>query len=97
MSPSLDLPFKEGLLHMEVILLAEKASYATICIFNGTDRGALRTLYVAKVEPLLFQCLLETLRFTRIGCHFLGFAAELGTGVIWWNHGVFLLALLTAV
>jgi hypothetical protein len=97
MSPSLDLLFKKGLLHTEVILLAEKASHATLCIFNRTDGGALHMPYVMKVKPLLFQCLLETLHFTLVGHYFLGFAIELGMGIIQWNHSVSLLALPAAI
>ena len=92
MTLSLDFLLKERFLQAEVVLLAEKASHATIIVFKAANWGAF-CMHPSNVEPALLQYMLEAFCLTSLCRHFLWFSTQSSTRVIHWYHGIFLLSL----
>ena len=88
--------FEEGYLVLEIVLLAEELSHATVVILKWADWGALR-VHPANVEPVLLKCLLQALWHACLGCHFLCFPAALNSGVVHWNYCVLLFSLFPSI
>ena len=87
MSVHLNSLFKEQSLELEIILLAEEPSHATVIILKRADWGALR-VHPANVEPMLLKRLLQAFCLTCLGHHFLYFPAALNSQIIHGNYCV---------
>jgi hypothetical protein len=92
MSAHLNSLFKEQFLELEIILLAEELSHATVIIFEQKDWGAFHT-HPTDGKPMLLKCLLQALLLACLGHHFLQFPIALNSGVIHRDHSVPLLSL----
>jgi hypothetical protein len=79
--------FEEGYLVLEIVLLAEEPSHATVVILKRADWGALRA-HPANVEPALLERLLQAFCLACLGRHFLYFPAALNSRIIHGNYCV---------
>ena len=84
--------FEEGYLVLEIVLLAEEPSHATVIILKQADWGALHA-HPVNIKPPLLERLLQALWHTCLGCHFLWFPTALDTGIIHGDYSVLLLSL----
>jgi len=76
MSLCFNLMLEEGLLQLEIILLAKKPCHAARFTLKRADRAAFST-HCMHIEPTFLQGLLEAFCLTVLSYHFLCLATEL--------------------
>src|SRR5712671_4178873 len=96
MPPPFNFPLKEGLLQLEVILLAQKLCHATVSILKRANGIAFCT-HALHVEATFLEHLLEAFCHTSLGGHALCLAMELGAWIIQWNYSVLLFSLFAPI
>lgn len=96
MAMSFNECLKHGGLVLEIILLAEETSKATILIVDQAHGCAFSTELV-DIETSFFENVLRTLWSTIWKCHFLWLAAVFCDGVCLWNYGITLVSLFPTI
>jgi hypothetical protein len=91
-SPCFEFLFEERFLKSEVVLLAEELSHAAVIVFKGANQGAFCVHPANIFESTFLEGLLQTLRLTGLGCHFLGLSVVLDTRIV---HGYYCILLLS--